>query len=689
MGVSFTNIYRFYSLLEGAFVKPTLTKATKVWYTVSNTLETFNRKGAVCMKTDGLKPQGDVVFALDIGTRTVVGILGRQEESETGTGIFTMIDYVVEAHPKRAMIDGQIEDIRQVARVVTRVKEQLEERTGIKLEKVSIAAAGRALKTKKIDMEFDVSDATDNGISADRIRSMEIEAIQTASRELAGERGVVMPYYCVGYSVVGYALDGYKMMSLEAHRGEKASVELIATFLPNVVVEGLYSVVDMCSLEVASLTLEPIAAMNAIIPRELRLINIALVDIGAGTSDIAVSKDGSIVSYAMATIAGDEITEEIIKTYFVDFDTAEAIKQSCCNGEDYTYKDIFAIERTITHKDFIERISTSVDGLAETICDNVLQANGGESPAAVFLVGGGSLVKGLAQAVSTRLNIPAERVALGSSESLKGIDTGGNKMGAEFITPLGIAVTGVMNKGYDFSVITLNDKSIRIFNTNKITVFELLSMAGYKSAEILGRSGHSLGFFINGERKTIRGGGFEPAAIKMEGKQVSLNDKVTGGDKLEFVPAVCGANAKLTLKEALFTGCGDESDWTAPEGLGVTVNGEEKGWDYLLQNLDKVETFIVEDETKAQDNVESGEQPEPVAETKADSSASLSVILNGEIVTLPENEDGVEHTFIELLNHVDMDLDNPKGEYVMTINNNPVGFSDVLKDGDEVVLKWA
>ncbi|MCL2036484.1 MAG: pilus assembly protein PilM [Oscillospiraceae bacterium] len=632
-------------------------------------------------KTENLKPQGDVVFALDIGTRTVVGIVGEQVENESGVGMFNMLDYVVEPHPKRAMIDGQIEDIRQVAKITAKVKEQLSERCGIKLEKVSIAAAGRALKTRRISMEFNVSDYAvgnsydgGNGITAEIIRSMEIEAIQKAARELAEERGVTTPYYCVGYSIVGYSLDGYKMLSLESHKGEKATVELIATFLPNVVVEGLYSVVEQCSLNVASLTLEPIAAMNAIIPQEIRLINIALVDIGAGTSDIAISKDGSIVAYAMATTAGDEITEEIIKTYFVDFDTAESIKQSCCNGDDYTYRDIFGIERQITVEDFAEKISLSVESLAETICENILDANGGP-PAAVFLIGGGSLVKGLPQAVAKKLGLPLERVALGSNENLKGIDTGGNVMGAEFVTPLGIAVTGIMNKGYDFSVITLNDKAIRIFDTNKITVFELLTMSGYKSGEILGRSGHSLTYSVNGVRKTVRGGGFEPSQIMIgtPPRPISLNEKVTGGDKVVFVPAVSGENAQLTLKEAIFPG-----DEAVSDELCVTVNGEKKVWEYRIQNLDKIETYLAESLFPSDfDVAEAGE-----------SVPDISVFLNGEVVTLNRNDDGMAHTFLELLNHVDMDFENPKGEYTMLLNNAPASFNDELKDGDEAVLKW-
>ena len=67
------------------------------------------------------------------------------------------------------------------------------------------------------------------------------------------------------------------------------------TFLPEDVVDGLYAAVGMAGLTVANMTLEPIAAINVAIPENYRLLNIALVDIGAGTSDISVTRDGSIM----------------------------------------------------------------------------------------------------------------------------------------------------------------------------------------------------------------------------------------------------------------------------------------------------------------------------------------------------------------------------------------------------------
>lgn len=98
---------------------------------------------------------------------------------------------------------------------------------------------------------------------------------------------------------IRYQLNGYDINNLEGHKASKISVELIATFLPEEVVDGLYEAVEYAGLNVASLTLEPIAAMNIAIPEQYRLLNIGLVDVGAGTSDICLTKDGCIIAYGM------------------------------------------------------------------------------------------------------------------------------------------------------------------------------------------------------------------------------------------------------------------------------------------------------------------------------------------------------------------------------------------------------
>lgn len=532
--------------------------------------------------------QGDKIFALDIGTRTVVGIVGERDGDK-----FRILEYAVVPHTRRAMIDGQIEDIKQAAKIVGQVKAKLEEKMGFKLQRACIAAAGRALKTVNISKEFDISSS--EIITEEMVTSMEMETISAAQAELdkmTEKEGTL--FYCVGHNVVSYYLDNYKMISVTGHKGQRVRIDMVVAFLPGIVVEGLYSVMELNELEVQSLTLEPIAAMNVIIPPEIRLINIALVDIGAGTSDIAVAKDGSIIAYAMATVAGDEISEEIIRTFLVDFAEAEKMKHDASANEEFTYNDIFGNAHTITQEEFIENILPSLDSLASTICTAIKQINNG-SPQAVFLVGGGSLIKGLTTLVADKLDIDEDRVAVGGSEFARGVELSGFNLGAEFITPIGIGVTALDDKGYDFSVITVNDRKVRVFDTKKLTVFQLLSMSGFKAAEIMGHSGQGLSFTLNGNKIFRKGSMMTPAEVMVNGKIGALTTVVTQGDSVSFKPAKNGDNARSTLQKEIdykkynsgFVTFGGKR---YRFGLEVAVNGVIRTPDYEIQPLDEITT---------------------------------------------------------------------------------------------------
>lgn len=701
-----------------------------------------------------LRPQrNEEIFSLDIGTRTVVGIIGHMTEN-----VFCIDHAISVPHKQRAMIDGQIEDIPMVADITKQVKEKLECKSGIKLSKVAIAAAGRALKTHSTECSFDIKDK--DVLTEDDIKAFEIETALKAQDELDAEMADSnSSFYCVGHTVMQYLLDDYKIKSLVGHKGKKVSVELIAAFLPSPVVESLYAVMDMNGLEVTSLTLEPIAAMNIIIPPEIRLINVALVDIGAGTSDIAISQNGSIVAYAMSTVAGDEITEEIIKNYIVDFATAEEMKLSSYQGS-ISYKDILGFEHTVETGDFFASLFPAVDSLAENIAENIVKANG-QAPAAVFLVGGGSLIPDLSKYVAEKLGIPENRVAVGGKQSIKNVNFGRTKInGPEYVTPIGIGVTATHNQGYDFSVVTLNDKRIRIFDTRAVRVLDLLSMAGYKSAQIIGRSGRNLSFTLNGEKQILKGELATLAEITLNGEAVTLETTVKKGDNLVFKPAKSGKNAEVKISDI----AGDVSlrrvfidGVEYPFGIIARVNGKQITGDYQIQNSDNITIAEIEtlgdlmltfpfdastlsyyksgklltvdyylhddDDIITADKVynisaKEGKLAKSVANTTeisellpvisenvidniateevksntvADASEDFRIILNGRSVTLAPRPNNLPHEFIELMAIADINLDNPppSGDMILTLNGNEVSFMDKIHDGDVAVIKWA
>ncbi|MDL2217237.1 rod shape-determining protein [Christensenellaceae bacterium OttesenSCG-928-M15] len=496
------------------------------------------------------KQPANMVFSLDIGTRTVIGIVGVWEDE-----VFHVIDYEQMEHQGRAMIDGQVEDIAQVGLLINEVKRALEGRLRVDLERVAVAAAGRSLKTvrAKAERTIEPRGAADREI----VVGLEGEAIETAQAKIGSL--VDQPaggYYCVGYSIVEYRMDGQPVKKLIGHICSTASVELIAAFLPNSVVEGLYASVDMSGLDVVSLTLEPIAAMNVLIPPELRLLNLALVDIGAGTSDIAICRDGVIYSYEMATVAGDEVTEAIIKNYLVDFETAERMKRKLGETRDdadmIEYMNILGLDMSVSRGELYAGVMPAVETLASTVAEKILQCNGAV-PAAVFLIGGGSQVGGLTELLGAALQLQTAKIAVGARRALKNVEAEQFPalIGPEFITPLGIAMTSLTQECFHFFGVTINGRKLKLLNFKNMRCIEVLLMAGFRTSAIIGQSGRSLHYTLNGRRRVYKGGMPEHAVLTVNGKSASIETQIHPGDVIEMTPAVGGEEASATISDII------------------------------------------------------------------------------------------------------------------------------------------
>jgi len=480
------------------------------------------------------------VFALDIGTRTIMGVVGE----ERGDRIEVLAVHVLE-HDQRAMLDGQIHDIAKVAAGARRVKEALEARLGRRLVKVAVAAAGRVLKTCQVSVTREVDESLE--IDAQLVGALEMEGIRRAQEQIAAELpdNGRNPFYCVGYSVIHYHVNDLPISNLIGHRGTHIGADLLATFLPHMVVDSLHTVMDRIGLQVASMTLEPIAALNVAIPRDLRMLNLALVDVGAGTSDIAITRGGTVVGYAMAPYAGDEVTEAIAQQYLVDFQTAERIKLSLGDADgEIAFLDILDNQVVVPVGAVLDVIRPVVENLARTIAERVIACNGGKSPNAIFLVGGGSQTPELARTLSGIMGLPAERVAVRNRAIARNIVYDGSELqGPESITPFGILTTAFQQAGRDFYHVYVEDRQIRLYNARRMAVSDALLLAGYVPDQLIGKSGRSMTITLNGMEKVIRGGFGKPAIIGRNGQPAGLTTTVEPGDRISVCEAERGADA--------------------------------------------------------------------------------------------------------------------------------------------------
>ena len=636
------------------------------------------------------KPQGDLVFALDIGTRSIIGIVGRVEGD-----LFKVLAIESEEHARRSMKDGQIEDIDQVAQVARRVKQRLESRLGVMLKKVCIAAAGRALKTQKADYEIQLEQVRQ--IDGELIGRLEIGAVTAAEEAFHKENNAEdeeqgRGFFLVGYSVLSYYLDNLNISSLKDHKGRNLKVEVIATFLPREVVDSLYMTMQKCSLEVVSLTLEPIAAINAAIPQDLRLLNLALIDIGAGTSDIAVCRDGGVTGYTMATVAGDEITEALMKNYLVDFNTAEQIKMNYAEHETVTFTNILGTEETVKRESIVQVLKVPVDNLSSEIVRRVEELNNG-APSAVFLAGGGSKLAGLKEAVAEKFNMDKKRVAIaGGNFKLSAFSDKYDLNSPEYATPLGIAVSSGLRLLHDSLQILLNGKPAKIFKSGTLKVIDVLMMNGYVYGHILGHSGKNVTVTVEGQKKVFYGERAVPAILKLNGTDASISDVVQAGDRVDFTPAVSGQDAQPAAADVMAEGF-------IPEDWDIYVNGEKVSLETMLKNGDEISLIKRPEDYRGSELPQSMEQTpknmQDFQEMKSEESEAVSdapssgihVTLNDKPLSLHAKDSGEPIYLMDLLEYSDLDFDNLNTSVSLRVNGEESNFLQEIKNRDIIEIK--
>ena len=499
----------------------------------------------------------ELVFALDIGTRSVIGIVAEQRDGQLHILATERLE-----HKTRAMLDGQIHDVPQVAAIIREVKRRLTERTGA-LSSAAVAAAGRALYTMTAEAEQDITGT----ITPAQQRDLDFAGVQAAQKKLAHSHTVDDPtrYYCVGYSTIRYMLDGNELKTLVGQRGRHAQATVIATFLPRQVVDSMQSALRETHLEMRALTLEPIAGINVLIPPTMRHLNLVLVDIGAGTSDVAITRGGSVIAYGMVPMAGDEITEAISREYLLDFNIAEDIKRKAAEGQDVSFTDILGMKLSLTADQVIAAIKTGVENLANAIAKQILELNG-EPPQAVMLVGGGALTPMMPELVAAALGIPEARVAVRQPDEVDGVADLPEELHApDAVTPLGILKIASINTLH-FLAVWINDIEYSLFNFRELNVSDALLAAGISLRKYNGRPGMGLMITVNGERRSFPGTMGTLAQITIDGKSASLDSPIRDDCRIKLVAGENGTQPEVRLSDIIGT----------IDSYQVSLNGEER-----------------------------------------------------------------------------------------------------------------
>jgi len=684
--------------------------------------------------------QDNLIFGLDIGTRSIVGTVGYLKGEE-----FHVAAQCVREHETRAMLDGQIHDIMKVGETIRVVKESLEEEISVKLTDVCIAAAGRVLRTVTVNAEniFD----SEKEISNEDIYNLMMDGVEKAYAEFNSVNDTELKFYCVGYTPVRYYMNGYTIGNLEGHKALKIAVDLIATFLPDDVVDGLNKAVEHAGLKVANLTLEPIAAIQVAIPEKFRMLNLALVDVGAGTSDISITSGGSIVAYGMIPTAGDGLTEIIAQNCLVDFDTAEKIKRASDGTDIIEYEDIIGLPQSIEPSAVLEMLDSHLDEMTLAVAEEIKKLNGDKAVSAVFVVGGGGTVKGYTEKLAEKLGIVKERVAIRGKEVMQAIhfDNDNAIKDSLMVTPIGICLS-YYTQSNNFIFVEFNGDRLKLYDNGNLTVSDVAMQMSFSNEDLFPKRGKALTFTLNDKTKMLRGTQGDSCVITINDMSADLHSKISSGDRITIVPSTKGTDARATLgslkemseqlhvvvngkiielpKTAVVNGENRDAFYEISEddvininnfytveelsqmleidfaGCSILVNGtpaniktrvyENFTLDFSIEEItaksvEEAAEDVVATEKSVENDATSDESIDDEV-VKMPAIHELKIIANGNEIVMRGKK---EYVFVDVFDYIDFDLRNPAGRHVITlINGKDAEYMKPLNEGDVLEIYW-
>jgi cell division protein FtsA len=271
-------------------------------------------------------PDTDYVVALDIGTEFVKALIAKiNDDTLEIVGVGRARQDVSDMH------SGAIADISGVVRNCEEALSTAEEQAGLQAKRVVIGIAGELVKgvTNTIryrrpqpDRPLDVSEMEFI------IEKVQERAQTKAQKQIALETGNEdVEVKLVNSALVTIHIDGYKVSNPIGFQGKDIAVQIYTAFAPMVHIGALERVADELALELVAVAAEPFAVSRAVLGTDASSnVTAVLVDVGGGTTDIAVVNDGGVEGTKMFGIGGRSFTRTIASEMDLSYTDAEKLK---------------------------------------------------------------------------------------------------------------------------------------------------------------------------------------------------------------------------------------------------------------------------------------------------------------------------------------------------------------------------
>jgi cell division protein FtsA len=353
----------------------------------------------------------DLVVGIDVGTTKVCTIVGEVRADEifvVGTGI----------EPSKGMRKGAVNDIAQLSAAISASVHKAEKSSGYDISRAFISISGT--HTASINSRGFVGLMTNRGVRAEDLD----KAIENA-------RAIAIPHNREVLHVIPrtYAIDGsdHVRSPLGMH-GFRLEVEVHIITVASTSITNLEQAVQSAGVFPDRFILNPLASGDIVLTEQERESGAVLIDIGGGTTDLAIFIEGTVWHSAVIAIGGDLITNDITHWMHVPFDVAEAVKLQYGHAQqrDVSHLDTFLVQpfgegmpQEVKHNDLAMVIEARVTELFELVQAEIKRSGyDGLLRAGVVLTGGCAQLPGIREVAAEVLGVP---VRIAKPEKITGM----------------------------------------------------------------------------------------------------------------------------------------------------------------------------------------------------------------------------------------------------------------------------
>ena len=352
-----------------------------------------------------------MIVGLDIGTSKVVAVVGEIDSDGT-------IDIVgIGSHPSKGLKKGVVVNIESTVNAIQRAVEEAELMAGCQIHSVYVGIAGSHIRSMNSHGIVAIKDREVERADIDRV----IDAAQAVAIPADQKILHVLPQEFVIDNQGGIK----EPLGMSGVRLE-AKVHLVTC--AETAAQNIEKCVQRCGLEVDAIVLEQLASSYSVITDDERDLGVCMVDIGGGTSDIAVFTEGSIRHTGVIPVAGDQVTSDIAMALRTPTQHAEEIKirYACAlaqlTGPEETIKVPSVGDRPprdLSRQSLAEVVEPRYDELF-TLIQGEIRRSGFEEliPAGVVLTGGTSKMEGVVELAEEIFHMP---VRVGAPQDTRGM----------------------------------------------------------------------------------------------------------------------------------------------------------------------------------------------------------------------------------------------------------------------------